>query len=176
MAKKKKILLITDDIRVHSGVAHIGREIVLKTSHKYDWVQMAGAISHPELGKRIDLSEDTNKLTGNTDSSVILYPVQGYGNPDILRQLIKEEKPDALFLITDPRYFTWIFQIENEIRKHIPIVYLNIWDELPVPLYNTEYYESCDMLLSISKNTKFVNERALQAGNIPYIDLDKERN
>ena len=29
--KRKKILLITDDIRVHSGVATVGKEIVLET-------------------------------------------------------------------------------------------------------------------------------------------------
>ena len=28
-SKRKNILLLTDDIRVHSGVAQIGREIVL---------------------------------------------------------------------------------------------------------------------------------------------------
>ena len=31
--KRKKILLITDDIRVHSGVATVGKEIVLETCH-----------------------------------------------------------------------------------------------------------------------------------------------
>jgi len=114
---RKKILLITDDIRVHSGVAQIARETVLNTCHRYNWVQIAGAIKHPDKGKRLDLSEDTNKQTGENDTSVILYPTDGYGNPDLIRNIIKVEKPDAIFLITDPRYFTWLFQIENEIRK-----------------------------------------------------------
>ena len=34
---RKKILLLTDDIRVHSGVAQIGREMVMNTSHRYNW-------------------------------------------------------------------------------------------------------------------------------------------
>ena len=34
--QRKKILLITDDIRVHSGVAQIGREMVLNTCHHYN--------------------------------------------------------------------------------------------------------------------------------------------
>ena len=45
--KRKKILLITDDIRVHSGVATVGKEIVLETCHHYNWVQIAGALKHP---------------------------------------------------------------------------------------------------------------------------------
>ena len=44
---RKNILLLTDDIRVHSGVAQIGREIVTNTSHRYNWTQLAGAIKHP---------------------------------------------------------------------------------------------------------------------------------
>ena len=35
--KRKKILLITDDIRVHSGVATVGKEIVIHTAHRYKW-------------------------------------------------------------------------------------------------------------------------------------------
>lgn len=158
---RKKILLLTDDIRVHSGVAQIGREMVINTSHHYNWVQIAGAIKHPESGKRLDISTDTNKQSGNEDSSVILYPTDGYGNPDLLRQLIKSEKPDAIFLITDPRYFTWVFQMEGEIRKHIPIIYLNIWDSVPAPAYNREFYESCDALFGISKQTVNINEVVL---------------
>jgi len=125
---RKKILLLTDDIRVHSGVAQIGREMVLHTSHRYNWVQLAGAVKHPDKGKRIDLSADNDKIAGIDDSSIILYPTDGYGNPDLLRSVIETEKPDAIFLITDPRYFQWLFAMENQIRKNIPIVYLNIWD------------------------------------------------
>jgi hypothetical protein len=158
---RKKILLLTDDIRVHSGVAQIGREMVLHTSHRYNWVQLAGAVKHPEKGKKVDLSTDNNKLAGIDDSSVILYPTDGYGNPDLLKGVIETEKPDAIFLITDPRYFQWVFAMENQIRKEIPIVYLNIWDSLPAPMYNKEFYESCDALFGISKQTKAINEIVL---------------
>ena len=158
---RKKILLLTDDIRVHSGVAQIGREMVLNTAHRYNWVQLAAAVNHPELGKKLDISEDTNTKAGIKDSSVILYPNNGYGNPDLLRKIIELEKPDALFLITDPRYFAWVFQIEQQIRKSIPIAYLNIWDDLPAPMYNKEFYESCDALFGISKQTVNINKIVL---------------
>ena len=75
--------------------------------------------------------------------------------------IFSTENPDAIFLITDPRYFTWLFQIENEIRRKMPIVYLNIWDDYPAPLYNKAFYESCDALLAISKQTKNINKLVL---------------
>ena len=159
--ERKKILLICDDIRVHSGVATVARELVLHTAQHFNWVNVGGAINHPEQGKRLDLSQDTNTNTGLTDSSVTLYPTHGYGDARLIRQLIATEKPDAIFLITDPRYFTWLFQIENEIRRKIPIVYLNIWDDYPAPLYNKAFYESCDALLAISKQTKNINKLVL---------------
>lgn len=159
--QRKKILFICDDIRMHSGVATMAREIVLGTSHHFNWVSVAAAINHPEAGKRLDLSAATNAETGNTDASVIIYPNNGYGNAELLRHLIKTEKPDALFFFTDPRYYDWLFAIENEIRKQIPMIYINIWDDLPAPLYNRAFYESCDTLIAISKQTKNINEMVL---------------
>ena len=160
--ERKKILLICDDIRVHSGVATIAREMVLNTAQHFNWINIGGAINHPEQGKRLDLSQDTNQNTGLIDTSVILYPTNGYGDSNLIRTLIKVEQPDAIFLITDPRYFVWLFNIENEIRRKIPIVYLNIWDDYPAPHYNKAFYESCDALLAISKQTKNINELVLK--------------
>jgi hypothetical protein len=159
--QRKKILLICDDIRVHSGVATVGREVVVHTSQHFNWVNIAGSIKHPEVGKRLDLSQSTNEVAGISDSSVILYPTNDYGDANILRQIIEIEKPDAIMLITDPRYFTWLFQIENEIRKNIPITYLNIWDDYPAPLYNKAFYEACDLLMGISKQTVNINNVVL---------------
>ena len=159
--KRKKILLICDDIRVHSGIATVAREIVIQTAQHFNWVNLAGAITHPEKGKKLDLCEDTNKNAGITDSSVFLYPVDGYGDTTVLRQIIQIEKPDAIMLITDPRYFVWLFAIENEIRKQIPITYLNIWDDYPAPMYNLPFYEACDLLMGISKQTVNINKLVL---------------
>ena len=159
--KRKKILLICDDIRVHSGIATVAREVVLHTSQHFNWVNIGGAVQHPDAGKRFDLSQDTNTNSGLTDSSVILYPVNGYGDPTLLRSLIQIEKPDAIFIITDPRYFIWLFQMEGELRKKLPIIYLNIWDDYPAPLYNKAFYEACDALLGISKQTVNINKLVL---------------
>ena len=159
--QRKNILLLTDDIRLQSGVANVGKEIVIHTSHKYNWYNVGGAIQHPELGKIFDISEDVNGIANIEDSSVMVQPYNGYGDPALIRQLIKEQNIDAIFLITDPRYFEWLFQIENEIRKKTPIIYLNIWDDYPAPMYNKAYYESCDLLMGISKQTVNINKLVL---------------
>ena len=158
---RKKILLITDDIRVHSGVAQIGREMVLNTCHHYNWTQIAGAVDHPDQGKQIIMDDEINKQSGLEDASVSLYPAQGYGDINLLRTIMAREKPDAIFLITDPRYFSWLFHAEDEVRSKIPIIYLNIWDNYPAPMYNKEFYESCDGLLGISKQTVNINKLVL---------------
>ena len=160
--KRKKILLICDDLRVHSGVATVAKEIVVHTSHHFNWVQIAGSINHPEKGKRLDLSDGTNDLAGIKDSSVFLYPSDGYGNVQMIREIINFENPDAIFLITDPRYFMHVWNMEQEIRKKIPITYLNIWDDYPAPLYNRPYYEACDLLMGISKQTVNINKLVLK--------------
>ncbi len=160
-SERKKILLLCDDIRTHSGIGTIAKEIVLHTAHHYNWVNIGAAIKHPEEGKGLDISEETNKIVGISDSSVKIIPSSGYGTPDLLRKLLKAEKPDAIFIFTDPRYWMWLFEIENEVRKQIPIIYLNIWDDYPAPMYNKTYYESCDLLMGISKQTVNINKLVL---------------
>lgn len=159
--QRKKILLLCDDIRMTSGISTMAREIVLGTAHKYNWVNLGAAINHPDQGKQLDISSDTNKYVGIPDSSIFIYPFNGYGNPEFIRILIQRENPDAIMFFTDPRYWIWLFQMENEIRKKIPMIYLNIWDDLPAPLYNKSYYESCDALMAISKQTLNINKMVL---------------
>ena len=158
---RKKILLLCDDIRMHSGIATMAREIVVGTAHHFNWLNVGAAINHPEAGKGIDISAEVNNFAGIDDASVRVLPYNGYGDAMLIRSLIQQEKPDAIFIFTDPRYWVWLFEIEREIRNQIPIHYLNIWDDYPAPLYNKPYYESCDLLMAISKQTKNINEIVL---------------
>ena len=158
---RKKILLLCDDIRMHSGIATMAREIVVGTSHHFNWVNLGAAINHPEAGKAFNISAEVGKLNGIEDADVKVIPNNGYGDAMQIRNLIAQEKPDAIFIFTDPRYWTWLFEIEREIRNEIPLMYLNIWDDYPAPLYNKPYYESCDLLMAISKQTKNINEIVL---------------
>jgi glycosyltransferase involved in cell wall biosynthesis len=156
---KKKILLLSDDLRMASGIATMSKEFVLGTIDKYDWFQVGAAINHPEAGKILDLSEDVKQRTGVQDTYLKILPWNGYGNADLIRQILNSEKPDAIIHFTDPRYWTWLYDIEHEIRQNVPLLFYAIWDDLPDPLYNRNYYESCDWIGCISRQTYGIIKR-----------------
>jgi len=158
---KKKILLLSDDLRLTSGIATVSRDMVIGTVHKYDWVQVGAAINHPDKGKALDLSQDAKNVTGVQDASVKIFCNDGYGDPFLIRNLIQAEKPDAILHFTDPRFWDWLYAMEQEIRTQIPLMYLNIWDDIPDPYWNKEAYSSCDLLMAISKQTYGINQRVL---------------
>ena len=179
--KKKKILLLSDDLRMHSGIATQSKEFVMGTLDTYDWVQIGGAVKHPEEGKIIDMSQAAQNEYGIDNAYLKLYPISGYGNPQVLREILRVEKPDAILHFTDPRFWIWLYEMEHEIRQSLPILYYNIWDDIPDPLYNTNYYRSSDMLMSISKQTYGINKRILskygykdwQTAYVPHGITDK---
>jgi glycosyltransferase involved in cell wall biosynthesis len=159
MKKKKKILLLSDDFRMSSGIATVSKELIFGTLDTYDWVQLGAAVEHPEKGKEIDLGEDARRVSGISDASVKIIPWTGYGDANILRELIMRHQPDAILHFTDPRYWRWLYEIEAEVRENLPILFYHIWDDLPDPKYNRDYYESCDWLGCISKQTYGIVKR-----------------
>tara|TARA_R110002074_G_scaffold189543_1_gene355373 strand:+ start:804 stop:1223 length:420 start_codon:yes stop_codon:yes gene_type:complete len=112
--KKKKILLMSDDLRMHSGVATVSKDVVMETLNHFDWVQIGGAVKHPEEGQVMDLSQAVMNDHNLDDAYLKIYPVSGYGNTDILREVMNIEKPDAILHFTDPRFWIWLYQMEHE--------------------------------------------------------------
>ena len=161
MKDRKKILLLCDDIRAHSGIAHMAREIVINTAHHYNWFNIGARLSDPDRGRTFDLSKDIAKIAGIEEADVKVHVNEGYGDPGMLRSAIRQIEPDAIMIFTDPRYWIWLFEIEREVRSKIPLFYLNIWDNYPAPLYNKQYYKSCDLLMAISKQTLNINKIVL---------------
>ena len=150
---KKKILLLSDDLRMSSGVGTMSKEFVLGSIQHYDWVQIGGAIKHPEEGKVVNMDETAQNESGVKDAKLTIYPINGYGNQELLRAILARENPDAILHYTDPRFWRWLYEMEHEIRQEIPIFYYNIWDDWPAPQYNEFFYESCDLIMNISKQT-----------------------
>jgi hypothetical protein len=167
--QRKKILLLSDDLRMPSGVGTMSREIVVGTCHRYNWIQLGAAVNHPEAGKAMDASESLSREIGIPDAYLRIYPFNGYGDPPTLRWLMELEKPNLIMHFTDPRYWIWLYEMEHEIRDKIPITYYNIWDDTPFPRYNRDYYRSCDALFSISKQTFNINKQVLGAENVKVI-------
>lgn len=169
-SERKNILFLADDCRIPSGIGTMTREIIIGNAHRFNFFQLGAAIKHPEAGKIFDLSADVNKQMGIDDACVFVYPFDGYGNPEVVRGLVEKHEIDAIIHFTDPRYWQWLYRMSAELRQKMPIFYYHIWDDLPAPHYNKPYYESCDLLMGISKQSD--NIARLVLGEDNYIDLD----
>lgn len=144
--KKIKILTISDHPLSPSGVGTQTKYFIvelLKTG-KYEFVSIGGAIKHDNYQP---------VKTEEFGESWVIYPVNGYGNPETIRSIIRNTKPDMLWFMTDPRFYEWLWSMENEVRGNIPMVYYHVWDNYPYPSYNKVWYDSTDAVASISKLT-----------------------
>ena len=143
---KKKILVLSDHPLSPSGVGTQTKymiEALLKTG-RYQFVCLGGAIKHH--------SYQPIQVEG-WGSDWVIYPVDGYGNHELVRSLLQKEKPDALWFMTDPRFYEWLWEIENEVRANVPMIYYHVWDNFPYPHFNAKYYKSNDKVVCISKVT-----------------------
>jgi hypothetical protein len=75
--ERKNILLMCDDIRMHSGIATMAREFVVGTAHHYNWFNVGAAINHPDSGKVFDITADVNKVAMMEDADVKVMPFNG---------------------------------------------------------------------------------------------------
>ena len=172
---KKKILLLADDFRLPSGIGTISKEIIFNTVKEFDWIQLGAALHHPDAGKAFDLSADVVAATGVEDASVKLIAWNGYGDRNILFAILNQEQPDAILHFTDPRYWTWLYALEHEIKTtfQIPITYYSIWDDLPYPMWNAPFYGSCDMIMGISKQSDNIHREVLKQNGFGVVDYDE---
>lgn len=144
--KKIKVLVLSDHPLSPSGVGtqtNYMIQALLKTG-KYQFICLGGAIKHQDYRpmKFHEYGDD-----------IIIFPVDGYGTPDLVRSMLRVHKPDMVWFMTDPRFWTWLWMIENEIREQVPMVYYHVWDNYPYPKFNKPFYESNDKIVSISKVT-----------------------
>ena len=144
--KKKKILVLSDHPLSPSGVGRQTKymiEALLKTG-RYKFICLGGAIKHDNYNPiKVDhWGEDWQ-----------IFPIDGYGNHEIVRSVLQKERPDALWFMTDPRFYEWLWEIENEIRALVPMIYYHVWDNFPAPHYNGRFYRSTDEVVCISKVT-----------------------
>jgi len=144
--KKKKILTLSDHPLSPSGVGTQTKymiEALLKTG-RYQFVCLGGAMKHADYSPQ---------RVAPYEEDWIVYPVDGYGNHEMIRSVLQKEKPDVLWFMTDPRFYGWLWEIENEVRANIPMVYYHVWDNFPAPYFNADFYNSNDEVVCISKVT-----------------------
>lgn len=158
--KRKTILFISDLHLRHSGLGNQKKQIIYQTCHRYNYIDM-GFIQgiNPQVQYPVqDISQKIQGETGVPGANVKLLPFDIYGQTPQKKQkdlltCIEQLKPDALFHFTDPHSWYWLYQIEHLIRSKIPIIYWNIWDNLPYPKYNQRFYACSDLIMNISKQT-----------------------
>ena len=166
---KKKILVISDHPLAPSGVGTQTKYVIetLLATGKYKFICLGGAVSHKDY--------QPQKISPWEDDWIV-FPVKGYGSQEVIRSAIFNEKPDIVWFMTDPRFYEWLWTMENEVRAHVPMVYYHVWDNYPLPTYNKKYYESNDVIASISKVTHdIVNNVAPNVENhyVPHaVDSD----
>ncbi len=142
-AKKYKILTLCDHPLSASGVGTQAGVLFngLIQTGKYKFVSLGGAIKHTDY-----------RIT-QPHPDIIIKPVDGFGTKEQLRHLLLTERPDALFLFTDPRQFIWVWEMEDEIRQICPITYWHVWDNDPYPAYNKLWYDSTDLINCLAHKT-----------------------
>ena len=132
MSEKKKILVISDHPMAPSGVGTQTKYVIttlLKTG-RYKFICLGGAVKHNTYEPQQITGEDWD------EGDWVVHPVDGYGTPDIVRSIIWTEKIDAVWFMTDPRFYEWLWSVENEIRPVVPMIYYHVWDNYPYPKYN----------------------------------------
>lgn len=145
--KKIKILTLGDHPLAPSGVGIQSRLFIegLLNTGKYEFVTLAGAHQHEDY---------TPMQTEQFGDQWKIFPIDGYGSVEVVRSILRTEKPDIVWMMTDPRWWTWLWQIEDEIRPLAPMVYYHVWDNYPTPYFNEKYYRSNDTVVAISKVTE----------------------
>ena len=105
--EKYKILLLSDHALSTSGVGCQSRFLVNGLLEKGCWSvrQLGAALKHDNY--------DVVQVTPD----FIIKPIDGFGNPDMLRIILATEKPDVVLLFTDPRFFTWLWEMEDEVHR-----------------------------------------------------------
>jgi glycosyltransferase involved in cell wall biosynthesis len=144
--KKIKVLTLSDHPLSPSGVGTQTRYVCesLLESGRFSIISLGGAIKHNDY---------TPKAVEPYGEDWKVIPVDGYGTPEMVRSVIRNEKPDMVWIMTDPRFWGWLWAIDNEIRSLCPIVYYHVWDNYPYPMFNKKFYESNDHIISISRLT-----------------------
>ena len=145
---KKKILWISDHPLVPSGVGSQSKYVIegLLGTGKYRFICFGGAIKHPDYRPQKIAPEKYG------DDWIVL-PVDGYGDKMALRQMLALERPDAIVMFTDPRFFTWVWEMEDEVRSVCPLLYWHVWDNDPSPDFNRVLYDSTDFISALSLKT-----------------------
>ena len=165
MPDKKKILMLSDHALCTSGVGTQSRHLINGLLKKGSWTvrQFGAAIKHSSYETTV------------VNDDFIIKPVDGFGTKELLRVTLATEKPDILLIFTDPRFFIWLFEMEDEIHQTCPIAWWHVWDNAPSPKFNDVLYEGADLINCHSYLTyELLNDRFSDKVNFVPHSLPEE--
>ena len=147
---KIKLLVVSDSIEIPTGVGGQAKKLLygLQKTGDYEIVEIAGSlmkIDPPVYFHSVEIDK-------HNYGAIKLYNTpDGYGNVGLFRQVFNIEKPDIVLAFSDPRFFTYLFMIDNEFRNKAKFVFYHTWDNDPFPSFNRKWYAACDAVVMISK-------------------------
>ena len=160
--KRIKVLTLGDMPLSTSGVANQSKNMIeaLLETGKFEVFSLGGAIKHPQY--KVIMTEEWGDLWK-------ILPVDKFGTKDLVRSVLWREKPDILWFMTDPRFWGWLWEMDTEIRANVPMVYYHVWDNYPYPKFNKKFYESNDVIVSISKLTNDIVKNVAPSVELHHI-------
>lgn len=162
--ERENVLFVTDHPELPSGVGTKTREIIEHTSRNINWTCIGGN-SNPR--SRNVKTYSSNFFESNVSNPHLkVYPHQRYGNYSFFRKVVEKEDIEKALFFGDPNNFYWLKQKSNAID--IPLFYYHVWDNLPVPEYNKEFYQSFDWIGAISLLTYHVLDQTY-TGDYDYV-------
>ena len=142
-----------------TGVGTQARKLLigLQRTGLYQISQMGGSmLPTPSVAKAID--------------GIKLYPLSnGYGDADTFRQIFYKEKPDIVIAFSDPRFFYYLFHMDDEIRTKAKFILYHTWDNDPFPDFNTPWHNACDYIVMLSRfSYELMSSNGLECEYIPH--------
>ena len=142
-----------------SGVAHCLRDITssLISSGKFRVIQLGAAIKHDDM-RPVKVHDD-----------VIIIPTEGFGTIEQLHAVCVQNHIDLILFQSDPRFYNWLLCRDNEVRRNIPMIWYNIWDNNYYPVFNNWIFNSVDYNIPISQLTDDLIRTIAPKANVTYM-------
>jgi len=166
MDPKIRVLFLCDDIRTYSGVGIQANKLLTGLALKKDTFEIA------QIGSVVNRAPRPDPILYE---GVTIYEHPTFGDPYFTRQVMGHFKPDIIIPMGDPRFFTYLFSMDGDIRKRSKLVFYHLWDNFPFPKFNEPWYKACDELVTLTRFThELYNANSLENTLITHGYDDKE--
>lgn len=151
IARPKNILVLSDFLTASTGVAR-------QTLRMVQWLEATGRYKFVCLGA-IASQDPVPQEPIQQGDNITLLPYNSYGDAEKLRNILDTYQIDAIWFMTDPRFYTWLPAAIDSIAedypqvKNIPLVYYHVWDNFPGPVGYKVLFDRVSHIACISKLT-----------------------